>query len=212
MAVLSPRLNVGRLNAFRLDGYSSPFIQFLFGGVNRTGLVRVSGDTITQNLNDTPDTCRLRVEGFTPVKGQQVRIELHRPGVPVETLFAGHILTVTVSYEDVVTNLVYDVNCIDYTWRLNARRVNKRYVGQSATSIVLDLMASYANTMTVVNVAADLPTIDEIQFTNEELGDALSRVAARIGGYWYLDYDEDLHFFVEEDGTAPDVTDGMAVT
>lgn len=56
-------------------------------------------------------------------------------------------------------------------------------------------------------VAEGLPVIDEITFTNEDLTDAFTRLAKRIGAQWYLDYDKVLHLFVGEEGLdTPPVT------
>lgn len=53
------------------------------------------------------------------------------------------------------------------------------------------------------HVQADLPVIDEIQFTMQSVASALQQLADRLGAYWYLDFDKSLHFFTEESGTAP---------
>jgi hypothetical protein len=99
----------------------------------------------------------------------------------------------------------FDLQCVDYTRRLNRRKVLKAYTAQSATAIVLDLLATFAPTITGANVMAGLPTITGgITFTFEEMSRALSRVAEKIGAYWYVDYAGDLHFFTgNEAGTDP---------
>ena len=53
-------------------------------------------------------------------------------------------------------------------------------------------------------VVTGLPTVDEIDFTMEDVPTALTRLAKAIGGSWYIDYHRDLHFFLTETVDAPD--------
>jgi hypothetical protein len=98
-----------------------------------------------------------------------------------------------------------DLTCIDFTRRLNRRKVVWDYGQQSATAIVLDMMAKYAPTIATTAVEAGLPTITGgITFTFEEVSRALSRIAEKIGAYWYVDYAANLHFFTgTEAGAVP---------
>jgi hypothetical protein len=200
------RLNLMRLGATRLD-YYQPWFKVLINGVDQTSKIRIANASITQNLDGIPDTAAFRVSGLTPVKGQEIKVYMGDTDV-THCLFAGHILSVKTVYEDVATNIAYDLACIDYTWRLNDKKVLKPYTNQSATAIAIDLISTYASWCTTVHVATGLATVDEITFTNEDVTDALDRLAQRIGGYWYVDYAKDLHLFVTETaGTAQPVTD-----
>jgi len=98
-----------------------------------------------------------------------------------------------------------DLTCIDFTRALNRRKVVKEYGQQSATAIVLDVIALYAPWISTANVQAGLGTITGgITFTFEEVSRALSRIAEKIGAYWYVDYSGSLHFFIgTEAGPAP---------
>ena len=211
MAVLTPaRLGVARLGAFRLN-YAQPWIKVLINGVDRSANVRVAGCSITDELNHAPNNATFRVSGTTPVKGYEVKFYMGDTDVQHQ-LFGGHILSVDQTFEDKPSNVVWDCACIDYTWLLNRRKVIKKYSSQSATAIVLDLISTYTAGVTTVNVVAGLATIDEITFTNEDLPDALTRIAERIGGYWYIDYGKDLHFFLTETDAAGPITDSVSRT
>ena len=61
------------------------------------------------------------------------------------------------------------MSCIDWTWQLNKRKVNKSYTGWTATAIAIDLIATYASGVTVNHVAG-LGVIDQI--IKEPLGGA----------------------------------------
>jgi hypothetical protein len=198
------RLGKARLGAFRLN-YYQPWVKVTVNGATVTTSTRIEGVAITDTLNHEPNTLQVRFSGFVPVTGQEVKLYLGDTDL-AHTLFAGHILSVQQGYEEIVSNVVYDCSCIDYTWLLNKTKVSKRYTSESATDIVTDLIETFSSGFTTVNVVAGLDTIDEITFTNEDLTDAISRVMTRIGGYWYVDYAKDIHAFLTEAETAGDIT------
>jgi hypothetical protein len=204
------RIGKMRVGATRLD-YYQPWFKVYINGVDQTSHCRVSGCSITQTLNGQPDTATMRVSGITVTRGQQIAIYMGDVTLS-HCVFGGHVLRARTVYEgDLVTNVAYDLSCIDYTWRLNDKAVNASYTSTSATTIVTALMATYASWATTVHVAMGLPTVDAIQFTNQDLTTALDNIAKAIGGYWYLDYAQDLHFFTTDDtGACQPVTDAHA--
>jgi hypothetical protein len=124
-----------------------------------------------------------------------------------DQIFGGEILTREQYAEfDHPPHVRLDLSCIDHTRRLNRRVVVKEYGAASATAIVLDVMANYAPSIATSAVEAGLPTIDGgITFTFEEVSRSLSRIAEKIGAYWYVDYAAVLHFFTgTEAGPTPD--------
>ena len=125
---------------------------------------------------------------------------------PAYQVFGGQIATREQYAEfDVPKHVRYDLTCVDFTRLLDARKVSKVYGEQSATAIVVDLIASFAPSITAHNVEAGLPTVaGGMTFTFEDVGTALSRLATAIGAYWYVDYAADVHFFTgTEPGTDP---------
>lgn len=154
-------------------------------------------------INDTPNTCSFIAKGFTPTVGQRVIAALGGYTNP-DRLFAGSILSVDQLYVGSPSNPSWKVSCADDTWKLGMIKVSKRYVGESATDIVEDLLTEFAPNFTFDNVEAALPTLDEISFTNETLSTCLTRIAKRIGGYWYCDYFGDIHFYITESVDEPD--------
>lgn len=208
MAVMGyARVGKARLNAFRL-GYFLPRIVVFVNSVDRTGpgtaYARIAGASITDELNHAPNTVRLICQGFTPVQGHQVQISL---GSADLQLFGGHILSVGQTYEaEKPANVVWDVNCIDYTWLLNRLKVLKKYTNQSATAIIKDLIVTFTTDFTTVHVTDGLPVIDEITFTDEDVTDAITRVMQRIGGYWFVDFAKDINAFLTNTETAGQIT------
>lgn len=206
------RVGVGRVGDFRVGDYH-PTFKITINGVDRSaGYVRIAGLSISDLLDGTPNTATLRVSHFTPVKGHEVKMALGSLDAN-HYLFCGHILTVDQVFElNTPTNVAYDLSCISYEWLLNNRTVTKKYTSTSATAIVLDLIASFTSGFATIHVASGLEALDEITFTNEHVTTCLDRLARRIGGYWYIDYTKDLHFFLTESDTAGSIMDGAVRT
>jgi len=208
-----------------------PTIIFI-AGIQATTLVRVRNLTITDVLNEQPNTAALTVNllphvlpspPFHPPSFDNVAfnttpspsiypdvrrgqpIEIYSGGLsPDQLVFGGEIVSVQQIYEaDVPKHVALHLSCIDYTRALNRRKVTKSYLTQSVTAIVLDLMASrLADGFTTTFVQANLPPI-AIDFTFEDMNRALTRLANRIGAYWYIDYSKALHFFTDEPAEPP---------
>jgi hypothetical protein len=163
--------------------------------------------TITDELDDTPNTCGFRLNGLVPAAGAEVIIT--RGSKNAARLYAGFALTVQQLYVgDKPANVQADVRCVDYTWQFGFLTVTKQYRFMSASVIAYDLVTTYAAANGFTSGAvANLPALDEITFTNEPLDTALTRLARRIGGYWFVDYQKVVHLFLDaEDPTqAPEV-------
>lgn len=172
-----------------------------FGWVRSNPLVGtiIESLQIVDMLDEQPNTCRYRVNGWVPPIGVEVRVTLGSKNC-VEPRFAGHALTVSQLYVgDNPDNVQADVTAVDYTWLLGNLLVTKYYYQQSATTIALDLIAAAAgNGFTGHGVTPNLPVLNEMTFTNENLATALSRLARRLGAYWYVDGQKDVHLFFTE--------------
>jgi hypothetical protein len=154
-------------------------------------------------LNEEPNRCAFSVVGFVPAVGMRVIVALSGIDNP-DRLFAGRIVQVDQGYLIDETHQIYHVRCVDDTWLLNQRLVTGRYVGQSATTIVQALMATYAPEFDLSAVAAGLPVIDEITFTMRQLTEALTQIARRVGASWYVDEWQRLHVFLTEASASPE--------
>lgn len=205
-ALTDARLGVLRLGAGRL-GFPSASIDvtalvMTLGGV--APRTRIAGIMIRDVLNDAPNTCSFTVDTTPPAIGEDVKIGLGDLTGP-RLLFGGTVESFDQVYEGQAANLAWRVTCGDYTTSLNRRKVRKRYGQQSASFIVRDLLANYTTGFTTTGVVGDLPSvIGGIEFTEEDVAAALTRIMARIGGYWYPDYVKNIHGFLTEVTAAPD--------
>jgi hypothetical protein len=163
--------------------------------------------TIQDTLNEKPNTASFTTWMSKPSLGATVSISLgSKAGVP---MFAGTVMDVQQQYEQIPAHLRYHVSCIDWHWRLNKLVVAAKYTNLPAENIIADLLTTWAPGYTRNHLVVGLGMIDEITFTNERLGDCFSRIAARVGAYWYIDTQKDLHFFVADD---PDIAQPRALT
>lgn len=167
---------------------------------------RISGATIRDLLNASPNTCSFTVEGTAPTAGQSVAITIGDGTIAPLLLFAGAIQTVEQIYEGGDPNhLAWRVTATDYIVQLNRRKVRKRYAQQSATAIALDVIANFTSNFTTGGIVAGLPTVTGgIDFTEEDVLACLTRIGTRIGGYANVDYAKDVKLFLTDVSGAPD--------
>jgi len=150
---------------------------------------------VTETSNpSTPNRCEFTAFGFSPSVGDRVVVALGSSSSP-DRLFAGIVLSVTQSYVGTPDFARYAVSCVDDSFLLNQQKVIKRYVAQSATDIVTDLVDTFSTGFTTTHVQASLETIDEITFTNLGVVECLQRVAKRIGATCRIDQFADVHFY-----------------
>lgn len=170
-------------------------------GTDRSTQIEMDTLEVRDLLNEAPNTCSFTCYNVTPSEGQAMSIYL---GSAANTVFAGTILSVEQFYSGIRHNIGYRVTAQDYTWLLNRRLVTRRWTSTSATTIAQQIISSFTSGFTSSNVAAGLATVTEFEVVNETPARALSRLAEAIGGYWYIDYSRDLHFFLTEISDAPD--------
>lgn len=145
-----------------------------------------NGFWIRENIDGTPDTTVFRLKDAAVQQWDEVKIGLDGLA-DNDLIFAGVVTKPAVSHPTDENDFsLTEVSAVGFEFLLNQVFVNRRYVGQSATDIVEDLMDDFAPDFTYTGLEASLPTIDEISFTNEKLTNCLDRIVKRIGGNWVL--------------------------
>jgi hypothetical protein len=173
--------------------------------------VAVTADSGTFEVSafedDAFDTTQGAFVAIAPVIDAEVRITLGDGTV----LFGGQIDTVEEFYEGGRrTNRAWHVGCTDYTRLANRRKVRIRYALQSASTMAIDVVTRFTDGFTTNAIQSGLPAI-AIEFTDETVVGALTRMADRIGGYCYIDYNKDVHLFITESTATPDpITESRA--
>ena len=123
-------------------------------------------------------------------------------------LFAGKIYNIQKSIVGGVM-LRCEITCYDYTKDLERYVVTEKFDETAVDDIVETLLLRYdiEHEFTITNVDCT-EEIDTIAFIHIPLNQVLQRIADRVGYQWYVDYDKDIHFFLQEDNQSPfDITD-----
>jgi hypothetical protein len=206
---LYARSGIARSAAIRSDYYNA-CLALTIGGFDYSAQVQKGTLQIVDTLNEQPDTASLVVfvapPGFgalhmPPTVGQEIIVG---SGALNNRFFGG---TVVRSEQLSVRKAAYSfwhLDCTDYTWLLNRKLVTKRYAAQSASTIAIDIVSSFAAGFTAANIKPGAPTTpDVLDFKAVRVGDALTRLANLVGWNWYPDYNKDVHFFDTETSQAP---------
>lgn len=189
------RSGIARAAASRA-GYFTPNLIVLINGIDRTSKIdRHTVRYVQTRSIDVPDQASFTLNmnaGFTPTEDQTVVIAL---GASNNREFAGQILTKTHRRNPANQFPFIDIDCIDTSRLFNRRLVTAEYFSLSATLIAIDIIDTYTSGFTRLNVAPDLPTIDDFPVTNETPTSALRRLANLINGGCYLDPYSDVHLY-----------------
>jgi hypothetical protein len=203
MARQQARLNVGRLNAFRLGDYFpsvtlhiNSLASWRPGGAQ--GVMVDPSLELSEATGDVPATARfeMRDASSPPQQGQAVYIGL---GSASNRLFGGNIIKVSQRQSRYVDMPVWSVECESNHRLLNRRLVSARIQSIDAGQAIRELVSSFAPGFTTVKVPTNLGTIEEVVFVRTRLTNAITKLVQRVGGQWYLDAFNDIHAFVGEE-------------
>lgn len=166
--------------------------------------------TIRDVINETPSTASFTARGTSPTVAQSVRVTINSD--TPRLLFNGAIQKVTTSYgagKPATANYLYPCSATDDLERLKRRRPFGTWTNISATTIVQELVASFAPGFTTTHVQASLPLVSMNLDGSEGFDGALKQLANLIGGYYYID-DLDIHLFQDESTDLPDAITSTA--
>jgi hypothetical protein len=209
MATVPAIVGAARLGNFRL-GYQSAALKALRQTKVRIMLagadvrVRVSGLSIRDQLNESPNTATFTIASPAPTSGQALRITINSDTPRV--LFVGTIQTDTRTYQGKPTQLAYPVTAIDDTARVNKHLPFGTFVNVSATTVAQTLTASFAPGFSSSGVAASLPLVTITFDGSATFMGCLARLATLIGGYSNVE-DGVVKLFLTDTSDPPDAID-----
>jgi len=201
-------LNVGRLNAFRLNALAAGLrrtrnqkLTITLNGVPVR--VRLGSLTIHDVINDAPNTATLTVDNATPPHVGD-RLEVWQGVEPKYLLFAGPIQSAVQDYVGRPAVLEWHCQAVDDTHRSEWQRPFGAWENVTATQVAIDLVNQFCPGFTWTGVQLGLPPVTLYLDGTERIGGALRLMAKLIGGYFYWE-NKDLHFFQgDEPGLNPD--------
>lgn len=154
--------------------------------------------SITEVLNQTPNTAAFTMKGFEPSEGADVVIKFGSINNS-ERLFAGTIINRSHAYVGTPANWTAPVNAIDYTWQLTRRLVSGSFTTVDPAVVAAAIVAAVPGF--TLSVPAGLPTLDAISYTDIDALAALTQLAGRIGGYCDVDYNKVVKLFITDTST-----------
>lgn len=121
-----------------------------------------------------------------------------------DTIFAGNVVQTDDSLSG---GLLKDfvVTCKDYTHLLDRNLVSKNYAGMSGTDIVDDIITTFCAGGGFTTGNVDVPyVVSAVSFNYLTPSQCFQKICEMIPGYdWYVDYDKDIHFFLQGTRSAP---------
>lgn len=170
-------------------------------GVSITDRIKAGSLSITDQINNRANRATFTIErapgdAYVPALNKEIIVTRDS-----EVIFAG----VTVERDESLighATVEYRVACSDYSHYLNRKLVTERYENQTINAIIADLLATYATDFTDNNVDAPI-TIASIAFNRITVSDCLQKLAELSNYSWYVDYDQDIHFFALNSQNAP---------
>jgi len=174
----------------------------------KTNLVDWESFGIEDNINEQPNLCNFTIKVF---EGQSYKPEISdivEVFDGVEKIFAGKIIRVANYAEGDV--IYYEIETKDYTLDLDRILVIERFEDKTVNEIISYIVDNYlAGTgITYNNVNCDLE-VTVVVFNNLSVSKCLSELCELFNYSWYIDYNNDIHFFAKNDEPAPfNIIDG----
>jgi hypothetical protein len=203
-------LNIGRLNAFRLN-YVEPALKKIRDSTLTITLdgaplkIRIGSLVIHDVINDNPNTASFIVDNATPpTVGKRFRVVL---GIdPAYLLFVGELQAARYAYVGRPTVSAWACEAIDDTARGDWLRPFGAWEGVSASTVAQQLIAAFAPGYSSAGVQAGLPAVTVYLDGTERLNGALRLLAKLIGGYYYFE-DYVLHLFQGDEASVANPDD-----
>jgi hypothetical protein len=169
-------------------------------GVDRWSDYQKNSMDIEQALTYQIDTCKFKVKGARPNRGDEVIIEDDDIG----RLFAGIVVKVELdeTLPDHSTN-VWSVDCDDMTAELDRKLVVESYENVTADYIFRDIAAKYCPGFTTNGVRTGAPTVEKIIFDYIYPSECYKQLCDYVGWHWQPSYYKDLSFFSVDELATP---------
>lgn len=167
--------------------------------VSRTDItlyIRAGSLSVTQAINDEPDTCSFQIVPTAPAAavpkvGQEITVSW-TPGL---VLFRGYALVLQFDRREMNRSPWVSVQCQDAMWRFDARFVTYRFPAQSVTTSIAFLVKWFVNDpafpspadFTTTFVQAAMPSLAAFDVINERPSTVMRTLLTAVQGAFYVD-------------------------
>lgn len=147
---------------------------------------------VTDNQNETADTCDFMLWGQPPRPGQEIVIA---GATFAKRLFGGAVTEITQHPMKPGNPELWAISCTDWWYYANRRRVWAKYLTFPADVILKDLISRFTTGFTYNNVHPAPNITGGITFDGQSFSSCVSELCKRIGWDAYIDTHRDFHFF-----------------
>jgi hypothetical protein len=138
---------------------------------------------ISDILNDAPNSCVFTYYGPTAPQPNQKLVVTLNADSPI-VLFSGTLQTIALSYVGRPHTVAWDCAAIDDTQQANRRRPFGSWANISATTVALELLASFAPALSTAGIEAGLPPVTVFLDGTEGMSGAFAQLAKLVLGYF----------------------------
>lgn len=177
-------------------------ISITIGGVDKTRKILFPSLSIQNILTRKRDICTFVVtthsgETYVPSLGQEVIITDTN-----ERIFGG-VITRIQSAPTAYGVVGHEIECQDFTRRLDQKLVADTFQGQTVLQIITSLRTDYFPSDFTINGVEVTDEIEYIAFNYKSVAQCLEQLANLTESDWYVDYNKDVHFFKADTVDAP---------
>jgi hypothetical protein len=179
MAYYHARSGVCRSDAVHSGLYTRGMV-FTIGGTVRTSRLKKEGFSLTDTLDEQPSTLTLWTRGFVPTLYHEV--VARNGGANGVVMFRGRLMNIRTTAVREADDPTHKLTVRGDHWLMDRfARVNAVYYGKATNEIVAHILANFTNgspAFRVGSIPFDLGPIDRIEFKDELVSQAITRVLA----------------------------------
>jgi hypothetical protein len=152
---------------------------------------------LIDSLSIDMDASRQGTAGFTLYNvttivriGQPVTITFYD-----EVIFAGSLDRIKLRSNNMQTYKVYECECVDFSYLLMRKKINRSYTNASVPTITDDVIATYlgGEGVTLGSFSNGLP-LPSVSADNVSIYDLLREAAQSLGMLFYIDFNRQIHY------------------
>ena len=170
--------------------------------IDKTDRIITDSFSITDEIDENPSMCNFELnvyagETYSPSIGSNVIIYFNE-----DVFYSGKIVMLD-NVGDRFSERI-SVTCKDNTVLLDNILITKRYSDTTINDIITDIIADarFGGAITDTNVNADVE-ITSVTFNTISTTKCIQKLADAVGYSWYIDEDNDIHFFISNSDLSP---------
>lgn len=159
--------------------------------------------SVEQVITNQVDSARFTIRKYgsrtyTPTVGDDVEIY-----DGADKIFGGEIINFNERVESGAAGIVYDINCVDWTFLFDSQLVSRSYENETIADIIDDIVTDFTDGSFTTTGVTSTFVIEKIVFNQIKPSECLRQLAKIVNYNWYIDPDKDIQFFAKFANSAP---------